>query len=71
MFTATAGERSPVLRALIMENLEDIGILIDEDKNEACVSRDGVISDFNSKIKVAVIKTDEAAEILYASEEVE
>ena len=54
-----------------MENLEDIGILIDEDKNEACVSRDGVISDFNSKIKVAVIKTDEAAEILYASEEVE
>ena len=66
VFTATAGERSPVLRALIMENLEDIGILIDEDKNEACVSRDGVISDFNSKIK-----TDEAAEILYASEEVE
>ncbi len=71
VFTATAGERSYLLRSLIMENLEDLGILIDPDKNEACVSRDGVISDFTSKIKVAVIKTDESAEILYASEEVE
>lgn len=70
VFTATAGERSSVLRALIMENLEDVGIMIDQDKNEACVGRDGVISDFTSKIKVAVIKADEAAEILYASEEV-
>lgn len=64
IFTATAGERSSILRNLIARDLEDIGIVIDQDKNEACISKNGVISKMGSKIKVAVIKTDETDEML-------
>lgn len=67
VFSATAGERSSTLRKLICEGLDGIGIKLDEDKNEACVSRDGVISALSSNIKVAVIKTDESKEILQTS----
>jgi acetate kinase len=70
VFTATAGERSPVIRSLVTDSLEVLGIKLDSDKNEACISRDGVISCIDSVVKVAVIKTDEAAEILYLSETV-
>ena len=67
VFTATAGERSPALRALITDSLGILGIRVDQEKNEACISRDGVISTIESAVKVAVVKTDEAAEILYIS----
>jgi acetate kinase len=68
VFTATAGERSPIIRALVTDSLESLGIILDVDKNEACISRDGVISSITSPVKVAVIKTDEASEILFASQ---
>lgn len=70
VFTATAGERSPALRALIANDLDNLGVVLDGDKNESTISRDGVISDITSKIKLVVIKTDEAGEILYASQTV-
>ncbi len=63
VFTATAGERSSILRDLITENLAGIGVIIDKDKNEACISKSGVISQMGSDVKVAVIKTDETDEI--------
>ena len=64
VFTATAGERSSTLRTLIVEELKGLGIELDADKNELCVSRDGVISKSGAQIKVVVIKTDESDEIL-------
>ncbi|MEZ4195432.1 MAG: acetate/propionate family kinase [Candidatus Paceibacterota bacterium] len=70
VFTATAGERSSVLRALITAELSSLGILLDKDKNELTISRDGVISDISAKVKVVVIKVDEAKEILHASQTV-
>lgn len=67
IFTATAGERSPILRKLITDDLKGLNIEIDEEKNESCVSRDGVISLVGSVIKVAIIKTNEFDEILKIS----
>jgi len=67
IFTATASERSPALRALIVEKLAGLQITLDTDKNEACFSRDGVLSKEGSVVEVLVIKTNEADEILHAS----
>jgi acetate kinase len=64
VFTATAGERSPVLRALITAPLLGLGISLDEDKNNALISRDGVISVDNGVVSVVVLKSEEATEIL-------
>lgn len=63
VFTATAGERNPVLRAKILERLAYLGVYIDSDKNEQIVSKDGVISSSQSTVKVAVIRTDEMGEM--------
>lgn len=68
IFTATASERSAVLRSLIVENLSGLGISIMADKNEACLSRDGVLSADDSQVVVMVLKTDEANEMLSISE---
>jgi acetate kinase len=70
IFTATASERSPILRSLICVPLEAIGVTLDTDKNEMCLGRDGVISTFTSPIKVVVMKADEAGEILALAEQV-
>ncbi len=64
VFTATAGERSSILRSLVTTELKGLGVVLDDDKNELCVSRDGVISTTDSKVKVAVIRTDESDEML-------
>ncbi len=70
IFTATASERSPVLRALLCERLTALGIELDADKNEACVGRDGIISTYTSPIKVVVAKSDEAGEMLFLANQV-
>lgn len=64
VFTATAGERSPALRALITDPLSSLGIILDEEKNNALISRSGIVSAQNSPATVVVIKSEEAAEIL-------
>ncbi len=70
VFTATASERSPILRALLCAPLEAIGAVLDADKNEVCLGRDGVISTFSSPVKIVVVKADEAGEILALAEQV-
>lgn len=65
VFTAGAGQNSPLLRKEILMNMENLGIVIDENKNNAN-PKEGLISDNNSKIKVAVIPTNE--EFVVASE---
>lgn len=67
IFTATASERSPALRALIVEKLSGLQVTLDTEKNEACVGRDGVLSPAHAEVSVVVIKTNEADEILHAS----
>lgn len=63
VLTATAAERSPVLRRMCLSGLEDMGLRLDVDKNDQYVSREGVISERQAPIKIVVMKTDEVGEM--------
>ena|ERR1035437_517264 len=65
VFTAGAGQNSPLLRKKILSNMENLGIIIDEDLNNSN-PKEGLISRVSSKIKVAVIPTNE--EFIVANE---
>lgn len=58
VFTAGAGEHSPRLRKAIVANMDNLGVVLDEDKNNAN-PKEGLISHDTSRIKVAVIPTNE------------
>lgn len=61
VFTAGVGENAGVIRQLALEGLEDMGIILDKDKNLSTFSKHGEteISTPESKIKVFVIPTNE------------
>lgn len=58
VFTAGAGENSPALRKEIAGKLNYLNIILDEEKNLQN-PKEGLISSENSKIKIAVIPTNE------------
>jgi acetate kinase len=70
IFTATAAERSPVLRALLLRDLDWLGITLDAKENERYMSSQGIISSPTSKVTVAVMRTDEWGEILRQTEQI-
>lgn len=57
-FTAGAGQNSPRLRKEILQNLDHLGIVLDEDKNQAN-PQEGLISGDDSEVKIAIIPTNE------------
>ncbi len=61
VFTAGAGEMNPTLRADTVAGLENLGIIIDKDKNAKTKTHteEVLISTPESKVKVFVIPTDE------------
>jgi len=65
VFTAGAGQKGSLLRKKILENMENLGIILDEGKNNLNPS-EGLISSDASKIKLAIIPTNE--EFIVASE---
>ena len=58
VFTAGAGQNGVLLRKRIAGNMENLGVLLDEEKN-AANPREGLISRDSSKVKIAVIPTNE------------
>ncbi len=64
-FTAGAGQKSPQLRSAIICELNNLGIVLDEKKNNENPI-EGIISSEDSKIIVAVIPTNE--ELIVAKE---
>ncbi|HON88833.1 MAG TPA: propionate kinase, partial [Spirochaetales bacterium] len=60
-FTAGVGEMGPITRQLATSGLEELGIIIDQDKNAKAKCRNAEldISAPNSKVKIFVIPTDE------------
>lgn len=64
-FSAGIGENSYPVREKILENMENVGIIIDKRLNKNCVGKEGIISTKKSKVKICVIKTDE--EIMIAN----
>jgi acetate kinase len=65
VFTAGAGQNSPLLRKEIIANMENLGIVIDNELNNSN-PREGLISHQNSQTKIAVIPTNE--ELIVAGE---
>jgi len=61
VFTAGVGEMNPVYREKTLENLENLGIKIDKEKNASSITRNAetCISADDSAVKVFVIPTDE------------
>ena len=57
-FTAGAGQNSPRLRKEIVRNMENLGIFLDDERNNAN-PKEGLISREDSLVKVAVIPTNE------------
>jgi acetate kinase len=59
VFTAGIGENRPELRAAICANLDQLGIVLDEAKNNSTKAHEAVISAAPSRVKVLVIPTNE------------
>jgi acetate kinase len=59
VFTAGTGENNPRLRAAICANLENLGIKLDELKNNSTRAVEAVISAASSAVKLFVIPTNE------------
>lgn len=59
VFTAGIGENSPLIRAMICEGLEFLGIELDETKNNETLGMEQIISSPSSKVEVIVIPTNE------------
>lgn len=63
VFSGTIGERSFFLRSRVCRDMENLGIILDDKKNNDTLSRDGFIESDLSKVKIAVMTTDEMGEI--------
>lgn len=59
VFTAGIGENRHALRAAICNNLDQLGIALDQHKNDTANGKEGEISRADSKVKVLIIPTNE------------
>jgi acetate kinase len=59
VFTAGVGENDSFVRGLILQNLEFLGIKVDDQKNKSAIGVDAIISEPESRIKVLVVPTNE------------
>lgn len=69
VFTAGIGENSPLIRKMVCENMDYLGIEIDESKNEVR-GKERVISPDSSEVKVMVIPTNEELVIAEDTEKI-
>lgn len=63
VFTATMGERSPIMRNRICKDMKWLGVELDGKKNANAIGRDGLINSRAASVKIAVLATDEMGEI--------
>ena len=59
VFTAGIGENNPDIRAAICANLDQLGIVLDSEKNAQTGAQEAVISASGTRVKVMVIPTNE------------
>ena len=59
VFTAGIGENNAWLRRQICDNFAYLGLRLDNEANDAARSEDAIISSADSKVKVAMIPTNE------------
>ncbi|MGC8976757.1 MAG: acetate/propionate family kinase [Candidatus Ratteibacteria bacterium] len=65
VFTGGIGENVPLVREKTLNNMEFFGIILDNEKNEKIIGKEGEISKDNSLIKVFVIPTNEELRIAF------
>lgn len=63
VFTGGIGEHSPLIRGIVMEDMEFCGVKFDEQKNEEYSSGVGYLSTDDSAVKVMVVPTNEELSI--------
>lgn len=63
VLTATASVRNPHVRSLVLSNLDSLGVILDTEKNEILIGKEGCIHTAESSVKIAVMKTDEISEV--------
>jgi acetate kinase len=59
VFTAGIGENQPSIRRAVCDDLDALGILLDQEKNKATGATEATISAPGSRVKVMVIPTNE------------
>jgi acetate kinase len=59
VFTAGIGENQPEVRASICARVDELGIILDSEKNNCTRATESVIGAANSRVKVMVIPTNE------------
>lgn len=59
VFTGGIGENAARIRSMACEQMQYLGLELDEEKNKNVSGEDAVISTENSKVKIAVIPTNE------------
>src|SRR5262249_44690200 len=59
VFTAGIAENNPKIRRAICDNLDQLGITLDPDKNASTKATEALISAPGSRVKVMVIPTNE------------
>ena len=64
VFTGGVGENQWVTRSTVCENMEYMGIELDEELNRSVRAKEVVISKPTSKVKVLIIPTDEELTIM-------
>ncbi len=68
VFTGGIGENNPYLRFNVCSNMEFLGMIIDDQKNQTQAGVDRIISDDASRVKILVVATNE--EIMIARDTV-
>jgi acetate kinase len=64
VFTGGIGENAGIIRKLCCDGLDRLGIVMDNQKNEACSGKLSEIQSGNSLVKILVIPTNEELEIV-------
>lgn len=63
VLTGTASVRSPFLRAYLLDGLGCVGAVLDEERNDSLVGKEGMIHSDRGDVSVAVMINDEMGEI--------
>jgi acetate kinase len=59
VFTAGIGENSPLVRRMICDGLDHMGVSLDETRNKGAIGVESVISTPTSRTSILVVPTDE------------
>jgi acetate kinase len=70
VFTGGIGSNSPRVRTSVLEGLDFLGVVLDHERNRACVEQDAEIGSSGSKVRVFAIVTNEELVIALDTERI-